>query len=87
MDHHHNNDKTSIKCTVCENEFELPHGTKDGDRVTCPNCFAQLMVVIDEGKKQLRCAICSNPLIKECPVDCEKKFVEREKRGFFDVKL
>jgi len=82
-----NNDSTKLKCTVCEHEIDVPHSAKDGERITCPNCFAQLMIKIEEGKKTLKCAICNNPLLNICPQDCERKHLEKEKRGFFDVKL
>ena len=82
----HNN-HSKFKCTVCEGEIEVAAGITEGERVTCPNCFAQLSIRIYDGKKQLRCAICSNPKLLECPVDCERKFSEREKRGFFNIKL
>lgn len=82
----HNN-HSKLKCTVCEAEIEVPLETSEGERVTCPNCFAQLSLRINNGKKQLRCAICSNSKLLECPEDCERKFSEREKRGFFNIKL
>ncbi|MBI5700844.1 hypothetical protein HZC34_03230 [Candidatus Saganbacteria bacterium] len=83
----HNNHNFKTKCTVCSHEFELPSNIEDGERVTCPNCFAQLMIKIESGKKLLRCALCGDPNIAECPGDCEKRIIEREKRGFFDVRL
>ncbi len=76
-----------IRCTVCEHEIELVKDSKEGDRVTCPNCFAQLMLKIEDGKKELKCAVCSNPMLNNCPPDCERRNTERERRGFFDVKL
>ncbi|MFA4966852.1 MAG: hypothetical protein WC624_01365 [Candidatus Margulisiibacteriota bacterium] len=77
---------TKLKCTVCEHEIDLPDNTKEGARFTCPNCFAQLSLQIINGKKVARCAVCNKEL-KECGVDCERRIVEREKRGFFDIKL
>jgi uncharacterized protein (DUF983 family) len=77
---------TKLKCTVCEHEIELPDSTKEGYRFTCPNCFAQLSLKIFNGKKVARCAVC-NKDVAECTADCERRFSEREKRGFFDIKL
>ena len=77
---------TKLKCTVCEHELDLPEGLKEGDRFTCPNCFAQLALHIFNGKKVARCAVCTKEL-KECGDDCERRLAEREKRGFFDIKL
>jgi len=74
-----------LKCNVCEHEIEVS-GMKEGRRLTCPNCFAQLAVNIINGKKVLRCAICRKGEI-ECSADCEIRFSKREKRGFFDVNL
>ena len=84
---HNDHHQTHLKCTVCEHDIEIPEHARDGDRITCPNCFAQLKLIIDKGRKHLRCAVCGNPMLKECPDDCERKTVERERRGFFDVKL
>lgn len=75
-----------VKCSVCESPLELPDDIKEGDRFTCTNCFAQLALKIINGKMQARCAVCRKEVL-ECPQDCETKFSEREKRGFFDVKL
>jgi len=75
-----------VKCTVCEHEIELPENIKEGDRFTCSNCFAQLALKIIQGRMEARCAVCPIDVL-ECPEDCERKFAEREKRGFFDIKL
>jgi len=75
-----------LKCTVCEHEIELPETVKEGDRFTCPNCFAQLALKIAHGRLVARCAVCQKESL-DCPMDCERKYSEREKRGFFDIKL
>ncbi|HTY13952.1 MAG TPA: hypothetical protein VMD02_07210 [Candidatus Omnitrophota bacterium] len=75
-----------LRCTVCEHEIDIPENVHEGERITCPNCFAQLSLHIHDGKKRLKCAVCSKDL-KECGLDCERKLSEREKRGFFDIKL
>ncbi|OGC09563.1 hypothetical protein A3J90_04815 [candidate division WOR-1 bacterium RIFOXYC2_FULL_37_10] len=82
-----NNNHLKLKCSVCEHEIEIPSDTQVGARVTCPNCFAQLHLGIEKGKRKLRCALCLIP-DKECRTfDCERRMSEREKRGFFDVRL
>jgi len=75
-----------LKCNVCEHRFEVPLKTKAGERITCPNCFAQLSLAIVNGKRTLRCAMCQQGVL-ECVNDCEKLLVEKEKRGFFNIKL
>lgn len=34
----------SVECPVCLNEVEIPEGTRDGDTITCPYCYAELRV-------------------------------------------
>jgi hypothetical protein len=75
-----------LKCTVCDHDIDLPDEAKDGERFSCPNCFAQLSLKIINGKKVARCAVCSREML-ECSEDCERRLSEREKRGFFDIKL
>jgi len=75
-----------VSCTVCDFPIELSESTKEGDRFTCPNCFAQLAFRIEAGKMVALCAMC-NKTLRECGDDCERKLNEREKRGFFDIKL
>ena len=37
------NAQRKFKCTACEHEFEVPHGTgQRGDQMTCPKCKAQV---------------------------------------------
>ena len=76
----------NLKCIVCEHKFEVPLKTKVGERLTCPNCFAQLSLQIVEGKRVLRCALCQKGVL-ECGENCEQLLTEKEKRGFFDIKL
>ena len=38
------NTQRKFKCTACEHEFEVPHGTgQRGDQMTCPKCKAQVI--------------------------------------------
>ena len=76
----------NLKCIVCEKKFEVPLKTKTGERLTCPNCFAQLTLQIAEGKRVLRCAMCKKDVL-ECGEDCVRLFTERKQRGFFDIEL
>lgn len=75
-----------LKCIVCENNIKVPLKTKPGERLTCPNCFAQLSLEIVKGQRVLRCALCKNGLL-ECGENCEQLLNEKEKRGFFNIKL
>ncbi len=77
---------SEIKCNVCEHKITLPPDIKEGGRFTCPKCFAQLALGIEKGKKVAKCAVCTKNVL-ECSPDCERKLFEKEKRGFFDIKL
>ena len=39
-----------VICPVCDAEFDLPEGVKEGDNVTCPICGAELKLVKEDGK-------------------------------------
>ncbi len=39
-----------VICPVCDAEFDLPEGAKEGDNVTCPICGAELKLVKEDGK-------------------------------------
>jgi len=75
-----------VHCNICSFEIELPKSTKEGDRFTCPNCFAQLSLSIKDGKPKAKCAVCQKGFI-ECGEDCERKLSEKERLGFFNIKL
>jgi len=65
-------------CPICEHSFDIPSQTKPHDRITCPNCFAQLALHHHKGQLVLACALCKNPIFdpEECG-DCERR---REKK-------
>lgn len=75
-----------LVCPICEHANKISSSAKEGERFTCFNCNAQLRLEIREGRKILRCAFCKKDMI-ECGSDCETRIFEREKIGFFDVKL
>ncbi len=68
-----------MTCPICETKIDLPDNTKIGERLTCPNCFAQLALYKHQGKDVLACALCKNPTFDaaECG-DCERR---REKKA------
>jgi len=68
-----------VTCPICETVFEIPQGTKLKERLTCPNCFAQLALYEHKGKKVLACALCKNPNFdpEECG-DCERRREKKE---------
>lgn len=71
-----------LKCPICENKIELPDSTKDGQRVTCPTCFAQLAFYKFKGKNVLGCAICKEPVFDPANCgDCERR---REKQKLLE---
>jgi C4-type Zn-finger protein len=39
-----------VTCPICNAEFDLPEGAKEGDQVTCPICGADLKLVIENGE-------------------------------------
>ena len=39
-----------VTCPVCDAEFDLPEGAKEGDNVTCTICGAELKLVKEDGK-------------------------------------
>jgi len=73
----------TVKCSVCDTGLELKDDTKVGDRFTCTNCFAQLVLRIDQGQKVARCALClkGNEAL-ECDENCERVIDYEKKRGF-----
>jgi uncharacterized protein YbaR (Trm112 family) len=68
----------AMACPICEHKIELPDSTKEGARMTCPYCFAQLALYKHKGQDILACALCKNPNFdpEECG-DCERR---REKK-------
>lgn len=38
-----------VTCPVCNAEFDLPAGAKEGDHVTCPICGAELRLLMEDG--------------------------------------
>jgi hypothetical protein len=71
-----------LDCPICENPLELPARAKEKERLTCPNCFAQLALYKHDGKYVLGCAMCAEPLFDpgNCG-DCERR---REKRRILE---
>jgi len=66
------------KCPVCEFVFEIPEKAKQ--RITCPNCFAQLSTKKLKGKMRLVCAICEDTIMDpERCANCERKLKHLEK--------
>ncbi len=39
-----------VTCPICNAEFDLPAGAKEGDQITCPICGADLKLVIENGE-------------------------------------
>ena len=38
-----------VTCPVCNADFDLPEGSKEGDQVTCPICGAELKLIFEDG--------------------------------------
>jgi hypothetical protein len=71
-----------LPCNVCEFKIEISDKAKHGERVTCPNCFAQLGLYKHKGKFFLGCAICKDAAFdpNSCAV-CERN---RERKALLE---
>jgi len=67
-----------LQCNICETKIEIPANAKHGDRITCPNCFAQLGLYRVKGKLYIGCAICKESVFD--PAGCEACERRREKK-------
>ncbi len=67
-----------MTCPICENPIELPESAKAKDRITCPNCFAQLALHDVHGKLVIGCALCKEPQFD--PENCGNCETRREKQ-------
>lgn len=72
-----------IKCPICETKIEIAADARSGQRLTCPNCFAQLAVFSHQGKRVLGCAICKEPLFD--PGNCEDCERRRERKKILEA--
>ena len=70
------------KCPVCENQIELTEGAKEGKRITCPHCFAQLAWHKHKGKFFLACPTCREEIFD--PMNCEECERRIEKRKLLE---
>lgn len=71
-----------FKCPICENVIELEEKTPIGQRVTCPNCFAQLALRKHKRKMILTCPTCKEEIFD--PQNCEECDHRAEKRKLLD---
>lgn len=58
-----------LKCPICDYEIDLSDDIKPGDRITCPNCFAQLAFHHHRKKTFLACPTCKEEIFD--PANCE----------------
>ncbi|MDI6732083.1 MAG: hypothetical protein QME05_05900 [Candidatus Margulisbacteria bacterium] len=64
----------NLDCPICETKVEISDSVKAKERVTCPNCFAQLQVYKYKGKNILTCAVCADPIFDPAKCDdCERR--------------
>jgi hypothetical protein len=70
------------KCPVCETIIEIPENFHNAQRVTCPNCFAQLALYHHKGVAVLGCAICKESIFN--PENCENCEQRREKKRLLE---
>lgn len=71
-----------VSCPICESIIQLPEKTKEKERVTCPNCFAQLALFKHKGKPILGCALCQKPVFD--PASCGECEVRRERKALLE---
>lgn len=65
-------------CPICETGIEIPDKTKGGERLTCPNCFAQLALYKRRGKLVFGCAYCKERVFDPAACDeCERRHEKR----------
>jgi len=72
----------NIPCPICEARIQVPDQVKKGERITCPNCFAQLGAHKQRGKIILACAFCKEPVFD--PVNCDECERRHEKRKILE---
>lgn len=70
------------KCPICDNSFEIADSTKIGERLSCPNCSAQLALRKFRGKKVLTCPTCKEEIFD--PQNCEECETKREKKRLLE---
>lgn len=61
-----------LNCPVCDKLIELSGTTKLNDRVTCPNCYAQLAFKKRKSQLELRCSLCPEGH-SVCSEECERR--------------
>jgi hypothetical protein len=74
-------DKT-INCPICETKIDLPKGKIEGKRITCQNCFAQLVLFKNKDQVMAGCAFCKEPVFT--PEQCEACERRREKKKIIE---
>jgi len=72
----------TLQCNICENKIEISSKAKPGDRLTCPNCFAQLGLYKVKGQFFLGCAICKEAVFD--PNACARCERYREKKALLE---
>jgi C4-type Zn-finger protein len=76
-----------LKCPICEANIEIHEKTKGGERLTCPNCFAQLALYKHRGKLVFGCAYCKELVFDPAACDeCERRH-ERKRQLIEEGKL
>jgi len=69
---------TNFKCPICETKITVEDSAPKGQRITCPNCYAQLAIQQVKDKKFLACAICKEAVFE--PDNCEECERRRERK-------
>lgn len=72
----------SLQCNICETTIDIPNKAKSGERITCPNCFAQLALYKIKGKFVLGCAICKEVVFD--PDNCARCERNRERKALLE---
>ena len=72
----------TYQCPICEGPIELDEKTQVDQRLTCPNCFAQLALRKHKHRLVLTCPTCKEEVFD--PQNCEECSRRAEKKKLLD---
>jgi len=71
-----------LNCNICEHEIDIPDTKKVGERIMCPNCFAQTALFKHKGKPVLACALCKDQEFD--PLNCSECERRRDLKKIYE---
>ncbi len=70
---------SGLRCPICEANIDFSENAKAGERVSCPNCYAQLALYKHKGKWVVGCAFCKEPIFDPARcLECERRHERRK---------